>query len=204
MEGWLRRYVRVGPSDRWSPDGGPRPVTVGRSGLGWAADQPHPRAGPEKSEGDGRSPAGVFPLGVAFGTASAAEMGWIRIGYLPLVPTTECVDDPASAHYNAIVDRALVPHSDWRSSERMREVGEAYRLGIVVGHNVAPARPGLGSCIFLHLWSGKPSPTTGCTAMGAEAMEELLRWLDPEAHPVLVQLPEGALAQVRAETGLPP
>ncbi|MGH7152021.1 MAG: hypothetical protein ACREIU_15055, partial [Planctomycetota bacterium] len=80
---------------------------------------------------------------------------------------------------------------------RMLQVGEAYRLGIFVGHNVAPARGGLGSCIFLHLWGGAAAPTAGCTAMAAASLEETLRWLDPKANPHLVQLPEGELHRLR-------
>jgi L,D-peptidoglycan transpeptidase YkuD (ErfK/YbiS/YcfS/YnhG family) len=196
-DGILRRYERDTPGGSWRRVGDPRPVTVGRAGLGWATPPLHAFAGPEKREGDGRSPAGVFPLGVAFGSASREEARWIGIPYLPLAPGTECVDDPASSHYNSIVDRASTPRPDWNSSERMLEVGEAYRLGIFVGHNVAPARAGLGSCIFLHLWSGAPAPTAGCTAMSRESMEETLRWLRPSPDPILVQLPEDALARLR-------
>ncbi len=171
-------------------------MTVGRAGLGWATDRARPSSGPEKREGDGRSPAGIFPLGVAFGSAPREEARWIQIPYLPLTPGTECVDDPASPHYNSIVDRASASRPDWKSSERMLEVGEAYRLGIFVGHNVAPARAGLGSCIFLHLWSGAPAPTAGCTAMSPDSMEEILRWLVPRAAPALVQLPEPEIARL--------
>ena len=196
-DGILRRYERDAPGGSWRRVGDPRPVTVGRAGLGWATDRARHSSGPEKREGDGRSPAGIFPLGVAFGSASREEARWIQIPYLPLTPGTECVDDPASPHYNSIVDRATTSRPDWKSSERMLEVGEAYRLGIVVGHNVAPALAGLGSCIFLHLWSGPPAPTAGCTAMAPESLEEILRWLRPRPDPVLVQLPEGELGRLR-------
>jgi L,D-peptidoglycan transpeptidase YkuD (ErfK/YbiS/YcfS/YnhG family) len=63
--------------------------------------------------------------------------------------------------------------------------------------------PGGGSCIFLHLRSGPGSVTSGCTAFESEPMERLLRWLDPRARPVLVQLPQAERAARAREWGLP-
>ncbi|HKB16794.1 MAG TPA: hypothetical protein VKF62_12065, partial [Planctomycetota bacterium] len=121
-DGILRRYERDTPAGSWRRVGDSRPVTVGRAGLGWATPPLPAFAGPEKREGDGRSPAGIFPLGVAFGSAPREEARWIGIPYLPLGPGTECVDDPASAHYNSIVDRTTTSRPDWKSSEKMLEV----------------------------------------------------------------------------------
>ena len=56
--------------------------------------------GPQKAEGDGRSPAGVFPLGRGFGFAPASEASWLKLPYLPVVEGIECVDDSASTVYN--------------------------------------------------------------------------------------------------------
>jgi D-alanyl-D-alanine dipeptidase len=157
---------------------------------------------PAKREGDGKAPAGAFPLGTAFGFASSAAAVGTRLPYLPLVETTECVDDTASAHYNAIVDRARVPRVDWASSERMRSI-DLYRLGVVVDYNVRPPAAGRGSCIFLHVWRGPGSSTAGCTAMPEPALAELVRWLDPARRPALVQLTDEAYARRRAAWGLP-
>ena len=38
-----------------------------------------------KTEGDGRSPAGVFELGAAFGYATAEEMKGLKISYYQLL-----------------------------------------------------------------------------------------------------------------------
>ena len=72
-----------------------------------------------------------------------------------------------------------------------------------VRDRVAPVAPGGGSCIFLHLRSGPDATTAGCTAFEPEPMERLLRWLDPSARPVLVQLPEAEYRTLAAEWGLP-
>jgi L,D-peptidoglycan transpeptidase YkuD (ErfK/YbiS/YcfS/YnhG family) len=64
-----------------------------------------------------------------------------------------------------------------------------YKLGAVIAHNPRN-QPGLGSCIFLHVWQGKDIPTSGCTAMSEPHLRQVLTWLDPAADPRLVQLVE--------------
>jgi D-alanyl-D-alanine dipeptidase len=135
---------------------------VGSKGMGWGiglidAGCPGVRveSEPIKREGDGKSPAGVFAFGTAFGDAAQALPG-IKLPYLVLTPSIECVDDASSKNYNRIVDHATVS-PDWNSSEHMRDVGEAYRWGIMIDHDatvpgsIAP-RPGGGSGVFLHIW----------------------------------------------------
>jgi D-alanyl-D-alanine dipeptidase len=201
VTGVMRRYARSSAGSRWRAEGGPVPVVVGRAGLAWGDDALRTSARePRKREGDGRAPAGMFPLDTAFGFEPA--LPWVRLPYLPLTAGSECVDDSVSVHYNTIVDRDAVPIVDWTSAEHMRRI-EQYRLGVVVGYNARLPRRGLGSCIFLHVWAGPQSPTAGCTAMPAAEMASLLRWLDPPRRPVLVQLPATQYATLRRRWRLP-
>jgi D-alanyl-D-alanine dipeptidase len=199
VDGRMQRYERRSPRDPWQPAGDSFAIVVGKHGLGWgagvlsAAGEERNAADPVKKEGDGKSPAGIFELGTAFGDASKPLDG-SKMQYLELTPSIECVDDVNSQHYNRLVDRSKVASADWKSSEHMRDTGEAYRLGIVVDHNgiagpasESPLRGG-GSCIFLHLWQGPGHGTAGCTAMAPDQMEGLLRWLGPKRRPLLVQL----------------
>jgi len=62
---------------------------------------------------------------------------------------------------------------------------------------------GGGSCIFLHIWPGPSGNTSGCTAFDSRDMNELLAWLDPNALPVLVQLPRSSYERLRSSWGLP-
>ncbi|PAP76946.1 L,D-transpeptidase family protein [Rubrivirga marina] len=212
--GTLQRYARE-PAGEWAPVGETVSVVVGRSGLGWGLGLhggPLPE-GPTKAEGDGRAPAGVFRLSAAFGYAATAPTG------LPYVPTPglHCVDDRASASYNLVRD--VPPSRDWDSHETMRRRDGLYRIGAIVAHNgpgvdarllpegarlgdAAPV-PGGGSCIFLHVWGGPGTTTAGCTAMADARLAEVLAWLDAEADPVLVQLPEAEVAVLREAWGLP-
>jgi zinc D-Ala-D-Ala dipeptidase len=200
--GTLRRYERDSHNGRWTPVGKRVPIVVGRSGIAWDDAQVSPLRGePVKREGDGRSPAGAFGLDTAFGFDIREVMSSVRLPYLQLRTTTECVDDVRSAHYNTIVDRGRVPRVDWSSAERMREI-EQYAFGIRVAYNT-PARPARGSCIFLHIWNGPRSSTAGCTAMDESVVRELMGWIDPQRRPVIVQLPETAYRRMRGAWALP-
>lgn len=201
--GTLRRFERPNISSPWTPVDVPIPAVVGRTGLAWS-DSALASAGgqPVKHEGDGKSPAGAFPLDTAFGFAPRPDMSWLHLPYVPLVPGSECVDDEASTHYNTVVDRASVKRVDWTSAEHMRQVGQ-YRIGVIVGYNSAPPQPGRGSCIFLHIWAGPGTFTSGCTAMPERDLAAVMLWLDRARRPMLVQMPEADYAAYRQFARVP-
>ena len=209
VRGRLQRFERADTRVSWRPVGEPIAIVVGSKGMGWgigliAAGHPGVRIEPEpiKIEGDGKSPAGVFALGTAFGDATEPLPG-VKLPYLVLTPSIECVDDASSKNYNRIVDRSIIA-PDWNSSEHMRAVGESYRWGIVIDHNTTAPRPGGGSCVFLHIWHSPDRGTAGCTAMTRLNLESVLLWLDPARRPVLVQLPESTYQRLAVPWGLPP
>lgn len=204
VTGQLERFERVDTTSPWQPVATTVPVVIGRTGLAWG--DPTLALGvaePVKREGDGRSPAGAFPLDTAFGFAAPAAMSWVRLPYAALRPGSDCVDDETSAYYNTVVDRATVARVDWNSAEHMRQIAQ-YRLGVIVGYNAGHPVAGRGSCIFLHIWSGPSSTTAGCTALDANALEGLVRWLDAMRRPALVQLPAAEYARLRLAWRLPP
>ena len=127
----------------------------------------------------------------------------LKLPYLQVTDAIECVDDVQSKRYNSIVDRNQIGEVDWKSFEKMLAIGEQYRLGLVVDHNVAPGIAGEGSCIFIHIWKGDGSGTSGCTAMGKSKMEKFISWLDASAKPVLVQLPEVEFRKVQTDWQVP-
>jgi D-alanyl-D-alanine dipeptidase len=203
ISGTMQRFTRLRSSSKWRADGAPVRVVIGRTGLAWGADTlGRGSRDPRKREGDGRAPAGMFPLDTVFGFAPATAVSWVRLPYVELRDGTECVDDTASTHYNTVVERGAVPTVDWTSAERMRRIDQ-YRLGVVVGYNATPIRRGRGSCIFLHIWAGPTTPTAGCTAFPAAEVESLVRWLDPRLRPMLVQLPSAEYARLRERWQLP-
>jgi len=202
--GILQTLERTSTAGDWKVRGNAIPVVLGKNGLGWGLGlvDAKSHAGPRKIEGDNKVPAGIFRLGPAFGYSPAPSASWIKLHYVPLTKTTEGVDDPRSHYYNQLVDRSKVARVDWRSSERMRRTDDLYKWGIFVAHNAAAA-PGAGSCIFMHIWKNSTTPTTGCTAMAERDLVQLLRWLDPAAQPVLVQMPRADYQSFQNQFHLP-
>jgi L,D-peptidoglycan transpeptidase YkuD (ErfK/YbiS/YcfS/YnhG family) len=203
--GRLQRFERASLDDRWQRVGAAMAVSLGRSGLAWGRGrQPPVEGGPQKGEGDGRAPAGVFALTALFGYAAPdSPLAWAaRLPYLAATADLKAIDDPASAHYNRIVDQSAVT-PDWASCEDMLRSDGRYALGAVVAHNAEPVVPGAGSCIFLHVWEAPGVPTAGCTAMALVDMTALAGWLAAAAEPVLVQLPQAEYERWAAGWGLP-
>ncbi len=208
-DGWdsttarVQLFERASAEASWAPAGDPLSASLGRSGLAWGRGLHRPQSqGPQKREGDGRSPAGVFDLRLLLGYDAAAPAG-TRLPYRQSTPTLRCVDDAASRHYNALAEDPGESR-DWRSAEEIRRKDDLYRLVVWVGHNDAPVAPGAGSCIFLHLRAAAGDTTSGCTAFDAAPFEALLRRLDPAARPVLVQLPESERRRLASAWGFCP
>ena len=73
--GTLRSYRRTAGNE-WQAVYAAFPVVIGRAGSAWGIglhDIPQSSNGPIKQEGDGRSPAGVFAVGEAFGYAQRVD-----------------------------------------------------------------------------------------------------------------------------------
>lgn len=201
----LRRFERHG--SHWQQVGETVAVMLGRTGSAWGMGLNRMRSdGPVKQEGDGKSPAGVFALGTAFGYANTVNTG---LPYQAMTSNDWCIDVPASNYYNQIIDRSVVkaPYLEQSSEPMRRDLHEngdqRYREGFVIEHNAdGKARQG-GSCIFAHLWKAPGETTAGCTAMAPESMATLLAWLDQRKHPVFVLLPTAQYAALQHDWKLP-
>lgn len=174
----------------WSPESHPIAVMVGRNGLTWGRGL-HVSKEPEKVEGDGKAPAGIFELAGAFGYEK--EPSDIRLSYRQVTQRDYWVDDPGSAEYNQWVsipdDQENKPADRWGSFERMLRDDDLYEVGIIIKHNISPIAAGKGSAIFMHIWRGPGSATSGCTAMPKDDLVNLMEWLDPDLQPLLIQVP---------------
>lgn len=208
--GLIARYERGSETEAWKLVSKPEPVVLGQAGLAWgiglhgagapAAADGAPE-GPLKVEGDKRAPAGAFSLGETLGYADKAPDGAKGL-YRQSTDALKCVDDPASGRYNRIVAEGA--DKDWSTAEDMKRKDDLYKLVVVVGHNTQePPKKGAGSCIFLHVWRGVKNKTVGCTAMPFDRLSSLVQWLDPQAEPTLVQLPEAVYRRVQTEWALP-
>lgn len=187
IEGTMIPYSRNEDGD-WSAAWSSFPVVVGRNGMAL-----------DKREGDGCSPIGCFPLVQAFGNEPGRST---RMPYL-FTQGLEGVDDPSSRYYNRLVRPQDIHDIDWKSSEKMDEMGPVYDWGVVVGYNWPHPRPHAGSCIFLHIWSSSKEGTAGCTAMAKEEMQRVVEWLDPACNPRLLQCPKNLYGELLETEHLP-
>lgn len=173
---WL--YEREG--DGWKAAAGPWPAMVGKNGVS------------KQREGDGRAPSGAFLLGSAFGWA--ARPSGAAYQYRKLDSRDRWVDDVSSPFYNKWVRGSAAKCG---GGEDLKKIAQ-YEHALVVHYN-DEAVQGMGSAIFLHVWLGPGKPTHGCTAISEQHMEELLRWLDYSARPVLVQGTEEQISKLMGE-----
>lgn len=137
---------------------------IGRSGL-IPANQ--------KTEGDGATPAGSWPVRCLYYRPDRTDEDWIRQNSLlpcrPLSPQMGWVDDPASTLYNRPVMR---PCAD--RHERLWRKDGLYDLILPLGYNDGPVRPGAGSAIFLHCADPHTTTTEGCVALAKHDLLALL------------------------------
>jgi L,D-peptidoglycan transpeptidase YkuD (ErfK/YbiS/YcfS/YnhG family) len=128
----------------------------------------------DKREGDGATPAGIFPLIRAFYRADRVAPPQTGLPIEALRPNDGWVDDPADLQYNRLVALPYPAHH-----EEMWRADGLYDLVVVIGYNTDPPLPGRGSAIFLHVASPDLAPTAGCIAVARDILAGLLPSLGP-------------------------
>lgn len=134
----------------------------------------------EKTEGDGKTPTGLYTLTEAFGIQSDPGSG---LPYRSVTAESFWVDDPNSKFYNQWVEGT--GEKDWSSAEPMGSYTAQYAYGAVVDYNRDPIVPGAGSAIFLHCGN---RGTAGCVSVPTETMKWFLCWFAPEKEPSILIL----------------
>ncbi len=154
----------------WQPVFESIPAGIGRNGFA---------APNQKVEGDGKSPSGIFKLGQLFTYNPLADTK------MPFIQTTDedkWIDDPESPDYN----RHVRGETSAKSYENLKLQSDHYKYCMVIEYNINPVIKGKGSAIFLHLRESDDETTAGCIAISEPDMLQILKWLDPEASPMIV------------------
>ncbi len=126
-------------------------------------------AGGAKREGDGASPAGLWPMRRVLWRPDRAAAPATRLATAPIGPDDGWCDAPDDPAYNRPV---RLPHA--ASAERLWREDRIYDLVVILGYNDDPVVPGAGSAIFLHLARPDYAPTQGCVALAAADLTHLL------------------------------
>ncbi|MFT9848569.1 L,D-transpeptidase family protein [Aneurinibacillus sp. REN35] len=181
---WQSRQARLETFEKvngtWLPALHSMPAVVGKNGYALSSD---------KKEGDASSPAGMYKLGTAFGTAPKPT--GVRIPYRPVTRQDYWIDDKSSPDYNTWVHHEGDPRKRWKTFERLAI--PLYKYALVIRYNDEPVLPGKGSAIFMHIWRGPASYTAGCVALSETNLLAVLRWLDPDKSPFILQGPASFL-----------
>ncbi|MDB5365478.1 MAG: hypothetical protein JWM77_1405 [Rhodospirillales bacterium] len=123
----------------------------------------------DKREGDGVTPAGLFPLRRVLYRADRIERPKTTLPAEAIEQDDGWCDAPRDLAYNTLVKLPFDASHEvlWRDDH-------LYDLLVVIGHNDDPVLAYGGSAIFLHLARDDFSPTHGCVAMRREDLEALV------------------------------
>jgi L,D-peptidoglycan transpeptidase YkuD (ErfK/YbiS/YcfS/YnhG family) len=127
-----------------------------------------------KREGDGASPAGVWPIRRVFYRPDRGPPPASAFRVRCMAEDDGWCDDPADPAYNRPVK---LPYP--ASAERMWREDGVYDIVVELGFNDDPPVPGRGSAIFLHLARPGYPPTHGCVALARADLEDLLSLAKP-------------------------
>jgi L,D-peptidoglycan transpeptidase YkuD (ErfK/YbiS/YcfS/YnhG family) len=136
----------------------------------------------DRHEGDRTTPAGVFGFGaVMYGVAP--DPG-VHYRYHRIVCGDWWVEDARSPYYNRFHHVPCGSRPPFRvTDEDMSRSPTSYRHLAFIRFNTDPVVPGVGSGIFLHVTTGRP--TLGCVALPLPNLLTVLRWLRPERKPLI-------------------
>ncbi|MFJ8526748.1 S-layer homology domain-containing protein [Bacillus sp. NPDC094106] len=138
----------------------------------------------QMSETVTQSPRGKYGIGMAFGRQGnpGTKLPWHDIQ-----SNDVWVDDSNSELYNTLQKKPA--YGRWNSAENMNV--SAYDYGFVINYNTDERTPGAGSAIFFHVSN---TWTAGCTGASKQDVIDILRWIDPDKNPVIIQAPESELS----------
>jgi L,D-peptidoglycan transpeptidase YkuD (ErfK/YbiS/YcfS/YnhG family) len=168
----------------WRCQRGSQAAMVGRTGV---------RTLLARRSGDGTTPAGVFPLGVAtawdgqrFSFFGNRPDPGVRGTYRRVRPEDCWGATPGDPAYNHLVRWPGCPGPD---DEWLPRFGEVYAHAALIGANTepevsgdVPGEPAFAAAIFLHRHAyrdGDPRPTSGCVSLALTDLTATLHLLDP-------------------------
>lgn len=157
-----RLLVRASGFARWR--GRSYRCAIGRNGI--AAD---------KTEGDGTTPAGTWPLRRLLYRADRLAAPRTRLPAAVIARTDGWCDAPGDPLYNRMV---TLPYG--ASAEELWRDDPLYDLVVPVGYNDDPPVSARGSAIFIHVAADCDAPTAGCVAFARSDLLELLAGFGPD------------------------
>ncbi len=144
-------------------------VALGRGGIR-----------PNKHEGDGSTPRGIFHPRKLWWRADRFPRPRSFLAARAISAADAWCEDPNDRHYNKPI-RVARDHK----GDRLTRKDHLYDFIVEIDHNTRPRIAGRGSAVFLHLARDNFGPTAGCVAMTKSAMLHLLRRLGPRTRIII-------------------
>ncbi|HEY8986247.1 MAG TPA: L,D-transpeptidase family protein [Streptomyces sp.] len=142
--------------------------------------------GATRRQGTDTTPTGTYTITRGFGVG--ADPG-TKMPYHHVTTDDWWVEDPSSPYYNQMrtSEQGGFPLTETgvHGSEHLADYPTQYDNALVIDFNTDPAVAGRGAGIFLHDLGPQAGPTAGCVALPASVMTEIIRWIDPDQHPVI-------------------
>lgn len=186
------------------------PARLGRAGLVWGLGYHDNDSNAQiKREGDGRSPAGIFPIGGLWTYRSKTVAHHPSLEAHKVSPADLWVSDTRFPKlYNRHLLLSHPAQSAWEKKEQMRQDDPAHSIKLLIGHNTKDIKGGpvvgAGSSIFFHLWRDNGGKATaGCSSMDEKVLREIIARLDPAKRPCYVLLPQKEYRKRRKAWKLP-
>lgn len=204
-EGTLQLFHRD-DKGQWQPDGKPWNVLFGRRGMAWGRGLHPGQDGPQKANGDGKNPAGLFKIGVVLGYAPKLPDGAKGWPYHQVTDRDAWIDDPKlmDLGYNHLYTLPEgQPFPPWWEKEKMHLDDFAYEWLVTIEHNYADPEPSSGNAIFFHIRRGEHYRTAGCTTMERDRLKQLVKWLQPGSNAMLAEMTKADYNRLWKEWNLP-
>ena len=131
----------------------------------------------KKLEGDGATPAGVFPLKRVLYRPDRMDIPETRLPVFALSPNDGWCDDPTHEDYNKPIK---LPHDG--SHEKLLRNDSIYNIIVVLDYNTSPVIPFMGSAIFIHFAEPSFKSTKGCIALKDGDLLEILKTCSTETQ----------------------
>lgn len=208
-EGWDSSHVTLSfyekTDGKWKQVGASWKGRLGSKGLVWGRGlHKNPAGAVLKTEGDDRSPAGVFDLGGVWGIHKSVKKH-PKTFYHQVTSRDLWVEDPKSKLYNQFVTLDREPNTEWEKKAQMVQNDYPHSLKMFIGHNAYPnVVANGGSSIFFHIWRREgAAASAGCTTMPENKLRELIAAVDPGRRPLYVLLPRAEYEKLKPTWKLP-
>ena len=131
----------------------------------------------EKKEGDGASPAGVWPLRCVYYRQDKVDKPQTALDIIQINAQDGWCDAPDHPDYNMYV---TLPHE--ASCEELCRKDDVYDVIVPLGYNDDPPVAGKGSAIFMHVMRPEKTPTEGCVALTLQDLYAVLEKCDSQTR----------------------